>query len=162
MFTRTAKCKLVGIADSCCHFASSSANIKMYSLGGASAVRTRYGRLSNAPRHLRPSEALCTSRGTSRRRPTSVAASGSSLPVALARRAPTAGVRRGGALTARLPARPGAVLVGDARALPLAVPARAPFLARLEVLACEAVFPSPVVLRRLEAPCAVPCSFPCF
>ena len=71
--------------------------------GGASALRTRYGRLSNAPRHLRSSEALCTGRGASRRRPTSVAASGSSLPAALARRAPKAGVRPGGALTARPP-----------------------------------------------------------
>ena len=67
-------------------FASSSANIRMYSgyycsQKGASAVRTRFGRLSNAPRHL--SKALCTGRGTSRRRPTSVAAFGSSLPVAL-------------------------------------------------------------------------------
>ena len=35
-------------------------------------------------------------------------------------------------------------------------------LARLGVLACEAVFPSPVVLRRLAAPCVLPCSFPCF
>ena len=40
---------------------------------------------------------------------------------------------------------PAAVLVGDTfkLALPLPVPARAPFLARLGVLACEAVFPSP-------------------
>ena len=71
--------------------------------GGASAVRTRYGRFSTAPRHLQLSDALCTGRGASRRRPTSVAASGSSLPAALARRAPTAGVRPGGALTARPP-----------------------------------------------------------
>ena len=28
--------------------------------GGGSAVRTHYGRLSNAPLHLRPSEALCS------------------------------------------------------------------------------------------------------
>ena len=70
---------------------------------GASTVRTRYGRLANAPRHLRPPEALCTGRGASRRRPTSVAASGSSVPAALARRTPTAGVRPGGALTARPP-----------------------------------------------------------
>ena len=104
MITRTAKCKLVGIADSCRrHFASSSSNIKMYLPGGGSAVRTRYGRLSNAPRYLELSEALCTGRGASRRRPTSVAASGSSLPSALARRAQTAGVRLGGALTARPP-----------------------------------------------------------
>ena len=66
---------------------------------GASAVRTRYGRLSTAPRHLRLSDALCTGRGASHRRPTSVAAPGSSA--ALARRALTAGVRPGGALTAR-------------------------------------------------------------
>ena len=44
-----------------------------------------------------PSEA----RGASRRRSTSVAASVSSLPAALARRAPTAGVRLGGASKAR-------------------------------------------------------------
>ena len=37
-----------------------------------------YGRLSTAPRHLPPSEALCTGSGASRRRPTFVAASGSS------------------------------------------------------------------------------------
>ena len=61
-----------------------------------------------------------------------------------------------------LPAPLGAVLVGAARALPLPVPARAPLLARLGVLACEAVFPSPVVQRRLAAPCVLPCSFPCF
>ena len=54
--------------------------------GGASAVRTRSGRLSNAPRHLRPSEALSTGRGASHRRPTSAAASGASLPAALAPR----------------------------------------------------------------------------
>ena len=41
----------------------------LLSPGGASVVRTRYGRLSTAPRHLRPSEALSTSRGASRRRP---------------------------------------------------------------------------------------------
>ena len=69
--------------------------------GGASAIRTRYGRLSNAPRHFLPSEALCTCRSASRRRPASVAASGSSLPAALARRAPTAGVPCGA--TARPP-----------------------------------------------------------
>ena len=69
--------------------------------GGASAIRTRSGSLSTALRHLRPSKALSIGRGASRRRPTSVAASGSSLPAALARRAPTAGVRPGGASTAR-------------------------------------------------------------
>ena len=42
-----------------------------------------------------------------------------------------------------LPAHPCAVIVGDPLALPLPVPARAPLLARLGVLACEAVFPSP-------------------
>ena len=52
------------------------------SLGGAAAIRTRHGRLFTASRHLLPSEALCTSG----------AASGSSLPTALARSAPTAGV----------------------------------------------------------------------
>ena len=72
-----------------------------HSQEGASAVRTHHGRLSNAPRHLRLSEALCNGRVASRRRPTSVAASGSSLLVALARRAQTAGVRPGGASTAR-------------------------------------------------------------
>ena len=61
-----------------------------------------------------------------------------------------------------LPAPLGAVLVGAARALPLPVSASAPLLARLGVLACEAVFPSPVVQRRLAAPCVLPCSFPCF
>ena len=77
--------------------------------GWALAVRTRYGRLSTAPLHLRPSEALCTGRGASRRRLTSVAASesGSSLPAALARRATNltrkAGVRQGGASTALAP-----------------------------------------------------------
>ena len=60
------------------------------------------------------------------------------------------------------PSSPLAVLVGDARALPLAVPALASLLARLGVLACEAVFPGPFVLRRLAAPCVLPCSFPCF
>ena len=38
--------------------------------GGASAVRTRYGRLPTAPRHLQVSAALCTGRGAYRRRPT--------------------------------------------------------------------------------------------
>ena len=54
-----------------------------------------------------------------------------------------------------LPARPGAVLVGDTRALPLPVPARTPLLARIGVLACEAVFSS----RRLAAPIVAPYSF---
>ena len=58
-----------------------------------------------------------------------------------------------------LPAPLGAVLVGAARALPLPVPAPAPLLARLGVLACEAVFSRPVLLRRFAAPCD---SFPCF
>ena len=58
-------------------------------LGGASAIRTRSGRLSTAPRHFQRSAALRPGRGASRRRPTSVAASGSSPPAALARRAPT-------------------------------------------------------------------------
>ena len=111
-------------------------------------------RVSTAPRYLRPSAAL----STGRRRPTSVAASGSSLPAALARRAPTGGFRLGRASTAQLPTRPGAVLVGDARALPLPVPARAPLLARLGVLASDAVFPSPAVHRRLAAPCVPLCS----
>ena len=71
------------------------------SLEGASAIHTPSGRLCTAPRHLLPSDALCTCRGASRRRPTSVAASGSSLSAARARRAPTAGVRPGGASTAR-------------------------------------------------------------
>ena len=47
-----------------------------------------------------PSEALSTGRGASRRRLTSVSASGSSLPAALTRRAPMAGVRLGRAMTA--------------------------------------------------------------
>ena len=134
-----------------------------FSPGGASVIRARSGRVSTAPRYLRPSAALSTGRGASRRRPTSesVAASGSSLPAALARRAPTGGFRLGRASTAQLPTRPGAVLVGDARALPLPVPARAPLLARLGVLASDAVFPSPAVHRRLAAPCVPPCSFPC-
>ena len=38
--------------------------------------------------------------------------------------------------------RPGAVLVDDTLALPLPVPARAPLLAQLGVLACEAAFPT--------------------
>ena len=46
--------------------------------GGALALRTCYGWLSTARRHLLPSEALCTGSGASRRRPTFVAASGSS------------------------------------------------------------------------------------
>ena len=41
------------------------------------------------------------------------------------------------------------------------LPARAPLPGRLGVLACEAVFLSPVVLRQLAAPCVLPCSFPC-
>ena len=61
-----------------------------------------------------------------------------------------------------LPARPGAVLVGDARAFPLPVPALVPLLALLGILACESVFPSPVVLRRLAGPCVLPCSVICF
>ena len=68
--------------------------------GGASAILTRSGWLSTAPRHLLPSAALSTGRGASRRRSTSVVASGSSFPAALARRAPPAGVRWGGASTA--------------------------------------------------------------
>ena len=47
-------------------------------------------------------------------------------------------------------------------ATPGPVPARSHLLARLGVLACKAVFPSPVVLSRLAAPCALPCSFPFF
>ena len=62
-----------------------------FSPGGASVIRARSGRVSTAPRHFRPSETLGTGRGASRRRPTSVAASGSSLPAVLARRAPTGG-----------------------------------------------------------------------
>ena len=126
----------------------------------------RSGRLSNAPRHLRLSDALCTGRGASRRLPTSVAASGSSLPAALARRAPTTGVRPGGALTARPPRSAGRGprerRPGPPTSSARAAAARAPLLARLGVLACEAVFPSPVVLRRLAAPCVLPCSFLCF
>ena len=131
---------------------------------GASAIRTRSGRVSRStapsPRHLRPSEsaALSTCRGGSRRRSTSVAISGSSLPAALAHRTPPAGV----------PARPGAgaVFVCDILALPLLLPARAPLLARLGVLACEAVFSGPAVHCRLAAapspsPCVPLCSFPC-
>ena len=57
-----------------------------HSLWGASAVRTRYGKLSTAPRHLQLCKALCTGRRAPRRRPQSVAASGPSLPAALARR----------------------------------------------------------------------------
>ena len=57
---------------------------------------------------------------------------------------------------------PCADLVGAARALRLPVPARAPLLARLRVLDCEAVFPRLVVLRRLAAPCLLPCSFSLF
>ena len=44
-----------------------------------------------------------------------------------------------------IPARFGAVLVGAARGLPLPVPVLAPLLVRLGVLACEEVFPRPVV-----------------
>ena len=73
---------------------------------------------------------------------------GSSLPTALARRTPTAVVLLPEPRLHVLPARPGAVLVGVTRALPLPVPARAALLARLGVLACEAVFPSPAVHRR--------------
>ena len=133
MFTRAAKRKLVGIADSCRHFASSSANLKMYSLwGGSSAARTRCGRLSTAPRHLRPSEALCTGRGASRRRPTSVAASAYSLPAALA--------RPGRASPARPPRSAGSGPCGRHLG-PAASCARAsPSLSPPGVLACEAVF----------------------
>ena len=46
--------------------------------------------------------------------------------------------------------------MSDARALPLPVPAPVPLLARLGVLAYEAVFPSPVVLRRLDVFFRVP------
>ena len=60
-----------------------------------------------------------------------------------------------------LPARPGAVHVGAICALPLPVPARAPLLARVGVLACEAVFPSPAVPRWHAASCVPPCSLPC-
>ena len=136
--------------------------VEKWTKSNNSAVCTRYGRLSTAPQHLLLSNALCTGRGASRRRPTSVAASGSSLPAALARRAPTAGVRPGGALTARPRRSAGCGPRGRHLGPPLSVPARAPLLARLGVLACEAVFPSPVVLRRLAAPCVLPCSFPCF
>ena len=117
-----------------------------------SAIRTRYGRLSNAPRHLRPSAALSTGRGASRRRQTSVAASGSSLPAALARRAPTAGVRPGGASTARPTRSAGSGPCGRH----LRSRARASPSLSLGVLACEAVFPRPSVHRRRAAPC-VPC-----
>ena len=52
--------------------------------GGASEIHTGSGRLSTAPRHLRPYEALSTGSGASRRRPPSAAASGaSSLQAAL-------------------------------------------------------------------------------
>ena len=142
----------------CCFFGQTIAvrNVRKHGTGvsGKDCEITRYSEDSqyvvSGPEHR------------SRRRPTSVAASGSSLPAALARRASTAGVRRGGASTARptrSPTRPGAVLVGDTLALPLPVPARAPLLARLGVLACEAVFPSPAVHRELAAPCVPPCSF---
>ena len=129
-----------------------------HSQEGASAVRTHFGRLSNAPRHLWLCEALCNGRVASHRRPTSVAASGSSHLAAFARRAPTAGVRAARAVPRQpvLPARPGAVLVGDAQVFPLPVPARAPLLAGklalLGVLACESVFPSPVFYVGLRLP----------
>ena len=80
--------------------------------------------------------------------------------------APTAGVRPGGALTARPPRSAGRGprerRPGPPTSSARAAAARAPLLARLGVLACEAVFPSPVVLRRLAAPCVLQCSLPCF
>ena len=79
---------------------------------GASAVRTRYGRLSTAPRHLQVSAALCS--GASRRQPTSVAASGSSLPAAFARRAPTAGVPGGATARPSQGCSPSAYAICDA------------------------------------------------
>ena len=69
--------------------------------GGASVISTRSGRLSTAHCHLWCCKALSTGSGASRRRPAAAAASGSSLPAALARSAPTAGVRPCGASPAR-------------------------------------------------------------
>ena len=112
---------------------------------GASAIRTRSGRLSAAPHHLRPSETLSTGRGASRRRPTSVAASGSSLPAALARRAPTAGSRPGGASTAR-PARS----AGSGPCVP--GPARAPLLAGLGSRLVRRCFQAPLSTVGLQLP----------
>ena len=115
---------------------------------GASAIRTRSGRLSAAPHHLRPSETLSTGRGASRRRPASVAASGSSLT------RPDGGGPHGRSLDSTFcPLGRERSLCSWARA--------SPSLSRFRVQACEAVFPSPAVHRRLAAPCVPPCSFPC-
>ena len=69
--------------------------------GGASAIRTRSGRLSTAPRRLRDPSALSPGSGVSRRSQPSAAAPWSSLPAAPPRRAPAAGARPGGASAAR-------------------------------------------------------------
>ena len=105
----------------------------------------------------RPSEALSTGRGP----PTATLCGGFGAFTSGGARAPRPA---GGGPPGEeprlhvLPARPGAVIVDDTRALPLPVPARAPLLG---VLACEAVFPSPAVHRRLAALFVLPRSFPC-
>ena len=124
---------------------------------GSSAIRTRSGMSSTAPRHLRLSEALSTGRGASRRRPPSVAASGPSLPAALARRAPPTGVRPGGASPARPTRSAGRSHCGRHSGHPASCARACPS----GVLACEAVFPSPAVHRRLAALFVLPRSFPC-
>ena len=110
-----------GLLGECLLFVPPSAGL--LSPEGASAIATRSGRLSTAPRHLRPPEALSTDRRgacrDSRRRPTSqaVAAWGSSIPAALARRVPSDSPRLGSTREKPrqyvLPARPGAVIVHD-------------------------------------------------